>query len=173
MGGMSATEPTSRALARKASVVCGPPEILAKSTVKPSSSLARPDSSSATLMLGSPTLMVVPAGTDAASGSRASWLIRWLPAVAVPPHADNRPAAGIARSAPRARRRVKDEVPALGWGGNAGKDMVFLSGGGFRVRRRHPGCAPGWAWEVDATAFAAGCVVLELVRLGWCLGSAY
>src|SRR4051812_13953770 len=139
MGGMSATEPTSRALARKASVVCGPPEILAKSTVKPSSSLARPDSSSATLMLGSPTLMVVPAGTDAASGSRASWLIRWLPAVAVPPHADNRPAAGIARSAARARRRGKGGGPGLGGGGGGGEEMGVLLGGGVRGRRRRPG----------------------------------
>lgn len=82
-------------------------------------------------------MMVVPAGTEVASGAKDAWLDA-LPAVAVPPQAVRSPTAGIARSAPSARRRVKALLEDC-WGGeDAAVDMLCLSKGrsvGIRARR--------------------------------------
>src|SRR5580693_3621325 len=69
-GGMSAAEPTSRALAWNASVTAGPPVILAHFTVN-GSWLIQPVCSSTRSVVGSPITSVVPAGGGPA-GSGAS-----------------------------------------------------------------------------------------------------
>src|SRR4051794_41984082 len=103
MPGISATEPRSRAFARKASLVCGPPERLAQVTGKVSSE-PRPDSSSAFWLVGSPIVKVVPAGTSAGSAQsgagRAAGVAAPPPAGAAQPEGRAPTAAG-AVGAPR------------------------------------------------------------------------